>query len=57
MLAVSTEHGLPFYLGWALAFRGRSLIALGKTQEDLALLTQGLEEFARPVALRVSLLT
>ena len=29
-LALSTEHGFPFYLGWALAFRGRSLIALGQ---------------------------
>ncbi len=31
-------------LGWALAFRGRSLIALGQAQEGLALLTQGLAE-------------
>ena len=43
-LALSTEHGFPFYLGWALAFRGRSLIALGQAQEGLALLTQGLAE-------------
>jgi hypothetical protein len=44
MLALSTEHGLPFYLRWALAFRGRSFIALGKAQEGLPLLTQGVEE-------------
>ena len=44
ILALSTEHGFPFYLGLALAFRGRSLIALGQAQEGLALLTQGLAE-------------
>ena len=43
-LALTTEHGFPYYLGWALAFRGRSLIALGQAQEGLALLTQGLAE-------------
>ena len=42
LLALSTEHGFPFYLGWATAFRGRSLTALGQAQEGLALLTQGL---------------
>ena len=44
VLALSTEHGFPHYLGWALALRGRSLIALGQAQEGLALLTQGLAE-------------
>ena len=29
-------------LGWAPAYRGQSLIALGQAQEGLALLTQGL---------------
>ena len=43
-LALSTEHGFPYYLGFALAYRGRSLIALGQAQEGLALLTQGLAE-------------
>jgi class 3 adenylate cyclase/tetratricopeptide (TPR) repeat protein len=43
-LALSTEHGFPYYLGWALAFRGRSLIALGQAQEGLELVTQGLAE-------------
>jgi tetratricopeptide (TPR) repeat protein len=43
-LALSTEHSFPFCLGWAFAFRGRSLIALGQAQEGLALLTQGLAE-------------
>jgi predicted ATPase len=41
-IAVTTEHGFPFYGGWALAFRGRSLITCGRTQEGLTLLTQGL---------------
>ncbi len=41
-LALSTEHGFPFYLGWALAFRGGSLIVVpGQAQEGLGLLTQG----------------
>ena len=44
ILALTTEHGFPYYLGWALAYRGRSLIALGQAQEGLALLTQGLAE-------------
>ncbi len=43
-LALATEHRFPFYLGLALAFRGRSLIALGQAQEALTLLTQGLTE-------------
>jgi class 3 adenylate cyclase/tetratricopeptide (TPR) repeat protein len=41
-LARSTEQDFPFYLGWALAIRGRSLVAVGQAQEGLALLTQGL---------------
>jgi Flp pilus assembly protein TadD len=42
LLALSTEHGFPFGLGWATAFRGRSLAALGQAQDGLVLLTQGL---------------
>jgi predicted ATPase len=44
-LTLTTEHGFPLYFGYALAWRGRSLIALGKAQEGLALLTQGLAEW------------
>ena len=44
LLALTTEGGFPFYLGWALAFRARSLLALGRAQEGLALLTQSLAE-------------
>jgi tetratricopeptide (TPR) repeat protein len=43
-LALATEHGFPFYLGWALAYRGRSLIALGQTKEGLMLLIQALAD-------------
>ena len=43
LLALSTEHGLPFHLGWATAFRGASLTALGQAQEGLTLITQGME--------------
>ena len=44
VLALATEHGFRPFLGWALAFRGQSLIALGQAQEGLALLMQGLAE-------------
>jgi predicted ATPase len=44
VLALTTEHGFRHYMGWALAFRGRSLMVLGRAQECLALLTQGLAE-------------
>ena len=44
VLTLSTEHGFRYYLGWALALRGRSLLSLGQTQEGLGLLIQGLAE-------------
>jgi class 3 adenylate cyclase/tetratricopeptide (TPR) repeat protein len=43
-LAVSTEHGFPFYLGFARAYLGRSLLTHGQPQEGLALLTQALAD-------------
>ncbi|MFL5286914.1 MAG: tetratricopeptide repeat protein [Rhodopila sp.] len=43
-LVLTTEHGFQFYSGFALAFRGRSLIALGQGQKSLELVTQGLAE-------------
>jgi predicted ATPase len=43
-LALTTEHGFPYFLSWARAFHGRSLIALGQAEEGLALATQGLAE-------------
>jgi predicted ATPase len=42
LLALSTAHGFPYFLGMATAFRGASLTALGQAQEGLTLLTQGL---------------
>jgi class 3 adenylate cyclase/tetratricopeptide (TPR) repeat protein len=42
LLALSAEHGFPYFLGWGLIFRGRSLITLGQAREGLALLIQGL---------------
>ena len=42
LLALSTEHGFPLWLAWAMAHRGRALTALAQAQEGLALLTQGL---------------
>jgi class 3 adenylate cyclase/tetratricopeptide (TPR) repeat protein len=43
-LVLTTEYRFPHYSGWALAFRGRSLLGLGQTDEGLALLTKGLAE-------------
>ncbi len=42
-LALTTEHHFPL-LGWALAFRGRSLTVCGKAQEGLTVLSQALAE-------------
>jgi tetratricopeptide (TPR) repeat protein len=42
LLALSTEHGFLFFLGWARAFCGACLTALGQAQEGLTLLIQGL---------------
>jgi class 3 adenylate cyclase/tetratricopeptide (TPR) repeat protein len=44
LLTLLTEHHFPFFSAWALAHRGRSLLALGQAPEGLALLTQGLAE-------------
>jgi tetratricopeptide (TPR) repeat protein len=41
-LALTTEY--PYWLGWALAYRGRSLIELGRAQDSLTPLTQALTE-------------
>jgi tetratricopeptide (TPR) repeat protein len=43
-LALSTERGFAQHLGWARAFRGHTLVALGQVKEGLTLLTQGLAE-------------
>jgi tetratricopeptide (TPR) repeat protein len=43
MFVLMTENDFPFYLGWALAFRGRSLIVHGQAQHGIASLKQGLE--------------
>jgi tetratricopeptide (TPR) repeat protein len=32
VVALSAEHGFPHYLGWGLAYRGRSLIVRGEAQ-------------------------
>ena len=45
MLALTTEHGFPFFLAWARAYHGLSLIALGQAKEGLAFATQGLMDF------------
>jgi tetratricopeptide (TPR) repeat protein len=45
LLILTTEHGFPHYLSWALALRGWSLTALGQAQDGVALVAQGLEGF------------
>ena len=41
-MLLSREQGFPLFTGWAATLRGRSLIALGKAKEGLALLREGL---------------
>src|SRR5204863_7635854 len=33
LYTLTTEHGFPFFLAGAVAFRGRSLTAIGRAQE------------------------
>ncbi len=40
--ALTTEHDFSLFLGWAQAFRGKSLVAAGEAREGLTLLTHGL---------------
>jgi tetratricopeptide (TPR) repeat protein len=42
LLALTAGHGFPLYLGYATAFCGTSLTALGQAQEGLKLITRGL---------------
>jgi class 3 adenylate cyclase len=42
LLTLSTKHDFPYYLSWAQAYRGRSLIALGQAEDGLAQLSQAL---------------
>ncbi len=45
LLALTSGHSFSYYLGWARAYRGQSLIAVGQAREGLALLTLGLAEW------------
>jgi predicted ATPase len=42
LLALSTEHGFPLFLGWAIALRGWGLVTQGQAREGLTQLTRGL---------------
>jgi len=42
VIALTTEHGFPHYLGWGLAYRGWCLLESGRPQEAVAPLTQAL---------------
>ena len=45
-VALTTDHNYQFYLSWALAYQGRSLIHLGQVSKGQALVTQGLAEMS-----------
>jgi tetratricopeptide (TPR) repeat protein len=42
LMGLVVEHGFPLYFGYATAFRGASLTALGEAQEGLRLISEGL---------------
>jgi class 3 adenylate cyclase/tetratricopeptide (TPR) repeat protein len=42
LLALATEHGFPYFSGYAAIFRGASLTALGQARDGLSLITEGL---------------
>jgi tetratricopeptide (TPR) repeat protein len=42
-IALSSEHGFPFWQGWALVSRGWALSALGQGEQGLRSVTQGLK--------------
>jgi class 3 adenylate cyclase/tetratricopeptide (TPR) repeat protein len=42
-LDLTRAHDFPHYLGWALAYRGKSLVADGRAQDGLAVLTRASE--------------
>jgi tetratricopeptide (TPR) repeat protein len=42
MVALSNEHGFPFYLAWGTAQRGTALTSLGQAPEGLTLISRGL---------------
>ena len=46
MMALVTEHGFPHYLGFALGYRGRSLIHLGKQRKASHCSHRGWRNFA-----------
>jgi class 3 adenylate cyclase/tetratricopeptide (TPR) repeat protein len=42
VIALSSEHGFPFWLAWGFIHSGWSLTALGQAEEGFALITKGL---------------
>ncbi len=43
-LTVSKEHGLVYYLAWAMLIKGRELVMQGQLEAGLAQIQQGLED-------------
>jgi tetratricopeptide (TPR) repeat protein len=46
-VALSSEHGFPFYLAWGTIHRGQALIAQGQWEEGVAQVRQGLDALER----------
>jgi class 3 adenylate cyclase/tetratricopeptide (TPR) repeat protein len=44
LLTLATERSLPLNLGWAMAYRGASFVALERAQEGLSLISRALTE-------------
>jgi class 3 adenylate cyclase/tetratricopeptide (TPR) repeat protein len=42
LFALANDRGLPLHLGWATVYRGASLAALGREQDGVALISEGL---------------
>lgn len=45
LVALSSEHGFPFYLAWGTLLRGAALIVQGQWEEGIAQVRQGLEMY------------
>ena len=45
-LALSSEHGFPFFIATAMLKRGRALVSLGRAEEGLEQIQEGVAAFA-----------
>ncbi len=52
-IAISEEHRYPYWIGWSTALRGWAVGALGRPDEGIATLTEGLAVYESTGALQV----